>query len=368
MKKPKYVRLDRIKKTNSKYNILFGKRSDGKSYAVQEEILNNFLATGEAGAIVRRYEEDFRSKRGATYFDNLACNGEGENVIRKKTRGEWDRILYDGGRWYLGKFSEELNRSVHSEVPLAYKFALTSTEHDKSTSYPTIKTIVFEEFMSRDCYLEDEFVLFLNTISTIKRNRSDVKIYMLANTVDLFCPYIDEMGLTSFRTMKPGDMAVYKCGEDGPQIAVEFTDTAKRDKEADSYFAFNNPKLRMITSGEFELPLHPHAPEKIKNDMIRFRFFIRFSDVMLQANIVRGTMGPFLFIHPKTSPFKETKKDLIYQQEPSVSPFVRRSFRSPIFPIEQKILFLVKTGKIFFSDNQTGEAFFRFCEQAGISA
>ena len=363
----KYVRLDRIKAQNAQYNILYGKRSNGKSYAVQEEIVDNFLKDRSAGAVIRRYEEDYKGKRAATYFDNLSCNEDGKNVIKEKTGGEWDRIVYDSGRWYLGKYADDLARVVRAEIPLAYKFALTSMEHDKSSSYPSVRTVVFEEFMSRGEYLDDEFIVFCNTLSTIIRNRNDVKIYMLANSVDMFCPYIDEMGLTSFREMHPGDLAVYNYGESGLRVAVEYTDTIRKDKGSDVYFAFDNPKLKMITDGSWELPQHPHAPEKIKPEMIHFRFYIKYSDRTLQANVVNGTDGAYIYVHPKTSPFKEDRNDLIYTDDPSPSPYIRKSFRSPAFPAEEKILRLVRYGKVFFSDNPTGEAFYRFCEHNRIA-
>lgn len=364
----KYVRLDRIKKLNALYNILFGLRSNGKSYATQEEIVDNFLRDGSTGAVIRRYEEDWKGKRAATYFDNLSHNEKGENVIEKKTRGEWDRITYDSGRWYLAKWSEKLNRVVHSEIPIAYKFALTSMEHDKSTSYPTVTTVVLEEFMTRGEYLEDEFVIFCNVLSTIIRNRDNVKIYMLANSVDYFCPYIEEMGLTNFRSMKAGDLAVYDYGESGLRVAIEYTDAVRPDNPSNKYFAFDNPKLRMITEGSWELPQYPHAPEKIRPEMVLFRFFIRYADRVLQAHVIDGSAGPYLFIFTKTSAFNPGEDDLIYSPDPSPRPNIRRSFRSPAYPVEERILRLVRSGKTFFSDNTTGEAFSRYLEQEGIVA
>ena len=121
-------------------------------------------------------------------------------------------------------------------------------EHDKSTSYPDITIIVYDEAISRDGYITDEFVLFCNVLSTIIRQRDDVVIYMLGNTVNKYCPYFVEMGLTDVKNMKEGDLQVYSYGDSRLKVAVQFTDSiSKKGKASDVYFAFNNPKLQMIT-------------------------------------------------------------------------------------------------------------------------
>ena len=66
---------------------------------------------------------------------------------------------------------------MYDKQPFCYAFALSELEHDKSTAYPNVTTVLFDEFLSRKSYLPDEFVLFMNTLSTIIRERDNVKIY-----------------------------------------------------------------------------------------------------------------------------------------------------------------------------------------------
>ena len=58
-----------------------------------------------------------------------------------------------------------------------------------------MKTILFDEFITKGMYLTDEFMAFMNTLSTIIRQRDNVKIFMCGNTVNKFNPYFEEMGL-----------------------------------------------------------------------------------------------------------------------------------------------------------------------------
>ena len=184
-------------------------------------------------------------------------------------------------------------------------------EHDKSTAYPKIRNILFDEFLSRTMYLTDEFVLLMNVFSTIIRQRTDVKIFMLGNTVNKYCPYFREMGLTNIKSMKPGQIDVYKYGDSGLQVAVEYTAETK-SKESNVYFAFNNPRLQMITGGKWEIDIYPHSPCKFREKDIKFSYFIDFSDSLLQCDIVYKEGKYFTFIHPKTTPIKNKEKQLIY--------------------------------------------------------
>ena len=138
---------------------------------------------------------------------------------------------------------------------LGYTFALSDGEHDKSTSFPNIKTIVFDEFLTNKVYLNDEFVLFMNTVSTIVRRREDVRIYMLGNTVNKYCPYFQEMGLEHIQKMVQGTIDIYAYGESTLTVAVEYCANAQTEARptAHKYFAFNNPKLAMITGGAWEI-------------------------------------------------------------------------------------------------------------------
>ena len=86
-----YYDVAHIDKLNCHYNIIFGKRSNGKTYSVLKKIVNNYAKHGEQGAYLRRYREDFKGKRGATMFDALIANDE----IRKATNGKWDTGEFD---------------------------------------------------------------------------------------------------------------------------------------------------------------------------------------------------------------------------------------------------------------------------------
>lgn len=351
-KKPKikYYSLDDILTKNAQYNVIFGERSNGKTFSVQDYAVRRYWSTGQQLAVVRRWVDDFRGKRGATMFDGVVNAG----VVKEITDGEWTHIYYYSYRWYFARLDEN-GKVEHMDEPFAYGFAITAMEHDKSTSYPNITTILFDEFLTRKSYLPDEFVLFMNVISTIIRYRDDVTIFMLGNTVNQYCPYFQEMGLTKIKTMQPGDIHVYEYGESGLRVAVEYSDSPNKFKPSDKYFAFDNPKLSMITGGAWELAIYPHLPVKYKPKDVLFTYFISFNEELLQCEIIQHDDTLFTYIHRKTTPLKEPDRDIVFSPNPSHRPNFKRRLTKPTNRMEKVIYHFFAKEKVFYQDNTVGE-------------
>ena len=351
-KKQTFYSLENINSKNCHYNLIFGSRSTGKTYACLNQGLENYFNNGEQFAYVRRWAEDLKRGRGGKLFDALTANG----VVKTLSHGEYDNVVYYSGAFKLAKFDNELGKNVISDEVIGYSFAITEMLHDKSTSYPNITTIIFDEFLTRDGYLPNEFVDFMNVISTIVRLRTNVKIYMLGNTVNKYCPYFKEMGLTNIESLKRGEIDVYKYGSSGLRVAVEYADSPNEQKKASNmYFAFNNPKLEMITSGVWELAMYPHCPTKYTRKEILYIYFIEFEQHLLQCEIVNTNNNYFTFIHEKTTELKPNNKNLVYSQQHNSLTNYRRKITKPATTMERKIFAFYLNDRVFYQDNEIGE-------------
>lgn len=357
----KFYSSDKIRKENAQYNIIFGERSNGKTYDALHHGIEEYAKTGKQTAYIRRWSEDFKNKRAVTLCDGLVYNGE----IMRLTEGKWSNVYYYSGRWYLCKYDED-NIRITDPKPFMYAFALTSSEHDKSTSYPDVTTIIYDEFLTRDGYLPDEFVTFMNVISTIIRFRTDVKIFMLGNTVNQYCPYFREMGIEEIKDMKQGTIRVYNYGDSGLKVAVEYCSSMKSEKDNNMYFAFDNPKLNMITSGVWELDLYPHCPVKYKPKDILLTYFIKFSNEVLQCEIIQVDDMLFTFIHRKTSDLQERPTDIIYSQDYNPKPLRFRSLLRGYNSTCLKIKRFFDDDMVYYQDNMVGETvrnYLQWCQQ-----
>lgn len=297
-----------------------------------------------------------------TCYDSLACNGEGNNRIAEIFENEYDGIMYEAGLYTLTKYDEASGKAVNTGIIVAYGFSLNSAEHYKSGSWPSVGLVLFDEFIAmKGVYLVDEFVIFMNMLSTIIRQRDDVDIWMCGNTISKHCPYFREMGLNHILESKPGDIDVYEYSN-GLRVVTCYSDTASKKRKSDIYFAFDNPKLRMITDGSWQLDIYPHAPCKwVPKDEV-FRFFIRFEDALFQADVVNKDGNPFLFIHEKTGEIKDPENDFVYQQEWSCRTNVRRNILRPTLPVEKRIAMLFRQDKVFYQDNTVGDMIHGYLE------
>lgn len=353
MAKEKFYSLDAILTHDADYNMIYGERSNGKTTAVLRYGLEDHINSGYKNqlAIIRRWEEDFKGKNGQQMFENIVHLGWVEELTKKK----YNSIYYYSQRWFLCNYDEFGNKTAQAEDPFALGFSITSEEHYKSTSYPNIKTILFDEFITRQYYLPEEFVKFQNLLSTIIRLRTDVKIFMCGNTINKFCPYFAEMGLTGIKKQQRGTIDIYTYGDSTLKVAVEYSDFPSKKKASNKYFAFNNPKLEMITHGGWEIDIYPHLPVKYKPKDVVYFFYVVFDEEMLQGNIICVEDKTFLYFHRKTTPIKEDNTQIVYQQQTDYRRNYRVSILKPYSKVDKYIAELLSRKKAFYQDNEIGE-------------
>lgn len=337
---------------NAHYYVVYGERSNGKTYSSLDYALDNFIKNGEQFAYVRRWGEDIRKKQLSQLFAAHAENGE----IAKLSKQNWTGMDYTGNKFRLTKSDEE-GKLIISEDIAGYAFDLNSMEHYKSISFPRITTIIFDEFLSRNGYLPNEFILFTNVISTIVRQRNNVKIIMLGNTVNKSCPYFQEMGLSHVKEQEPGTIDVYHYGTSGLEVIAEYcSPTSKRGgKKSDVYFAFDNPELQMITQGAWEIAIYPHKPCPFKPKDIQMVFFIEFEDDLLQCECVSVESGTFIFIHRKTGEIKYPDSDIVYTTRPSEKWNYRMCLTHQSDKFSKTIMQFFRENNVFYADNEVGE-------------
>lgn len=353
-KKIKYYNIAHLLKDypDAYYYMAFGERSNGKTYSALDYALERYFKEGEQFAYIRRFGEDVKPKNLSTLLDAHIEN----HRIEALSGGTFSLVNYTGGRFIAYNY-EEGGKITQDKHPMGFAFDLNSMEHHKSTSYPRVTTIIFDEFLSRQGYLNNEFTLFMNTLSTIIRDRSNVKIFMIGNTVNKYCPYFTEMGLSHIKDQQPGTIDLYTYADSGLSVVVEYCDpTAKHGgKRSDVYFAFDNPQLKMITSGAWEIAIYPHLPEKYRPKDVVCNFFIMFDDIILHCELVSTDKSYFMFVHPKTTPIKDEDEDIVYTNVPDGRWNYRVGIANQMDSLSIAVRKLIAENRVFYSDNETGE-------------
>ena len=333
----KYYSLKKILKNNSQYNVIIGERSNGKTYACLKYALDNFFKKGEEFVYLRRWNDDVKTKRMQTLFTPF------KDYLEKRN----GKVIFKSGTFYFVDLDTEI------ETVMAYALSISEVEHMKSSSYENVTTVIFDEFLTRRVYLVNEFVSFMNVLSTIIRKRENVIIFMLGNTVNRYCPYFSEMGLKNVEHMKQGTIDLYKYSS-GMTVSVEYCSNLNKVKKGSSYFAFDNPDLKMITEGKWELGIYPHVSWRLYSENIFYSFVISFNDKLYQGDLYNDDNGIYIFIHDKTTPIKEGT--LVY----SLESVPDKLYNVSVFTGGNKVLNLIKNlflnNKVFYQDNSVGDS------------
>lgn len=359
LKKTKYYDISHLTKDypDALYYVVFGERSNGKTYSALDYALRNYYQKGgEQFAYLRRFGEDVRKKNLSNLFSAHATN----NRLRDLSGGKFSLVDYTSNKFVPYSFVDE--EMVKAPEPIGFAFDLNSMEHYKSTSFPRVTTIIFDEFLSRRGYLTNEFVLFMNTLSTIIRDRNNVKIFMIGNTVNKYCPYFSEMGLTHVKDQKPGTTDIYTYSDTNLNVIVEYCDPMSKrgGKQSDMYFAFDNPQLKMITSGSWEIAIYPHLTTRYRPKDIMYNFFINFDGALLHCELICTDTEYFIFIHPKTTPIKDEENDIIYTNQHNERWNYKIGLMNQSDTLSLIIRKLLSENRVFYSDNETGEVMRNF--------
>lgn len=354
--KTKFYSTKQIDDTKAEYRLILGERSNGKSYALKVKALENYADHGGRTVWIRRYEKEILKKNIFDMFSSLYDNGEFERIFK----GKWENVVLKNGGFYLCRYDEEEQKWIDDFQPFMKIVCVADSEHERDKSFTDLDMIVYDEFVTRGYYLYGEFVRFVNILSTYIRERNDVIVYMLGNTVSKNCPYFAEMGLHRVFTQKQGTIDVYTLNrvindeEIKTTIAVEIV-ANKGSKKSDKYFAFDNPRMKMITSGEWELEIYPHLPFHYERYDVVGVFCIVIQNKTLQCDCVCNEDGKYIFVHEKTTPIKENT--LTYGKSMPVTKYSHRTLFKPLTAFQRAIVNCIKSERIYYQDNTIGELF-----------
>lgn len=340
----KYYNIKNILKQNAQYNLIYGKRSNGKSYQVKKFLLERFRDYGEKFVLIRRYRSDITQALTDIYFADTPLNTIFPN-------GEYDTIYTHGGRVYIAKLDDG-KRTNAAEV--GYVRALSEAQRYASGAYVGTKNAVFEEFISlKDGdYLPNEIMVFRHLISTVFRNNSDVKVFLIANTISRLSPYWREFGV-DVNTQAQGTIVTHTVETEAGtlKIACEYcADTTGKSK------LFFGEGADMTNEGKWLTREYPHiTAEMLENSESVFVFVVEYNTSRFLCDYRQDDDGGvFVFVTPKTSAVQPYT--LCYTNRVTNNLYYRRGL-TPRNARERAIIDTLKH-RSFFADNLTGTEFF----------
>ena len=249
---------DEIDKTGANYRIVIGMKSNGKTYGMKLKFLENFFKHGKQFAYLRTSVEEIKLKRVSGYWADMT------DVLQEYGQHyfpgyDFYSIEIRNGRFILYGNTTDPVKAEKLGV-MGYYFALNQTRYDSSIPYPDINIICYEEFLSTDYESPENFPQFIKFVSTIKRKRTDMVVYLLGNTVSRSSVILGGMGI-NVRELKQGTVQLFSYhwgdGANPNTVAIEWCRRYEQSTQSESFFHFGDPRELMITNGLWETGEYP---------------------------------------------------------------------------------------------------------------
>lgn len=152
---------------NALFNFIVGARSAGKTFGAKQWAIKDFLKNKKEFIYLRRYKTELKTIK--NFFNDIA-------------------FLFPECEFLVKPPNFYINGKLAGTA-----IALTTSKIEKSTSFPNVNKIIFDEFIIENTgayrYLKDEITNFFETYSTIARLRDDVRVYFLSNALSITNPY-----------------------------------------------------------------------------------------------------------------------------------------------------------------------------------
>ncbi len=351
-------------------NVIWGQRSNGKTYGYLKHALETFRDSGRTFVYVRRWAEDISVKNMMKLMAPLPVDKiYGKGFVIKFYRGAF--TLYDER-----DDIEEADREEPQTV--GWAIALNQVAHTKSQTFIDVKILMLDEFLQlkTERILKDEFDAWEQTISTVLRTTTDAEIYIIGNSVCKYTPYFTPYGIDP-NAIKQGEIKVIELPNEvgePTRVVAEYCKYNPKIGERTSKYVRSS---KMARTGEWEIQdvsNIPHTDNEMAHEMLLCSMFDHVMGINLGIflrcskwrtyEVINGIYTEkyhereFLVIRQTTKKSSyyhlTTTKDLKYNTWTNA----QRMFKDIVEYTEIDILKELSMGRVFCEDKFTADYFY----------
>lgn len=244
--------------------VIWGQRSNGKTYQVLLYALKNYKKSKRTFVYVRRWAEDIVVKSMTKLMSPLPV----EDIF-----GKGYAIKFFRGAFIL--YNEEDNEI--EEQTIGWAVALNQVAHTKSQTFDKAQVIILDEFLQlkSERVLRDEFDAWEQTVSTIARTQQDMRIFIIGNSICKYSPYFSPYGIDP-NQIKQGEikeiLLTNEEGEPTRVIAEWCKYNPKIGKRTSKYVRGS----KMAKTGEWEIEEVaniPHTDNEVATEQLLCSMF-----------------------------------------------------------------------------------------------
>ena len=375
MSKKVYYNIDNLDKLGATINILYGERSNGKSYQLKhkkglypylknttsykrnyydkDKIIEDNIKAGTRFILLRRNKEEISSEKVEQYLNDID--------IMALTNDEYNCFSVYKKAIYLSKYDNDTGKTKRYDK-IGYVMALSTEQNYAGASYLDVHDIIFEEFMTRTVYLSNEPDKLMNLYSTIDRKRGTTRLWLVGNSISRVCPYLEDWGLMEIiRNLKQGDIKT-------KWISTNSTDNEGRDVEVllaieycrstgNSSYAIGK-HADMLNKGDWQSDPQPHLKDSYKDYKMLFRIGFQYQSFKFLGEYLQDKdYNTLWFIYPYNREFK--KNLIVFSDIIKESNYWQKDIYNPTFKSEslRNVLSTFRESKIFYATDLVGTDF-----------
>lgn len=351
--KKTHYNIDELASKGCLYNLIFGARSDGKSYQVKHKMaVVKYVKTGRRFILLRRWAEEIKPEKIEQYFSDVD--------VTTLTGGRYNCIVMFKKQLFFAYYDFESGKTKRGEK-IGYVMSLNAEQHYAGASYLDVDDIIYEEFFARTPYLPGEPDKLVNLWSTVDRKRFTTKIWCVGNTISRVCPYIPEWGLHKIiSNMKQGDIRTTKipAGEDENGTPLFVTMGIEHCKSTGSNLAIGKHK-DMINTGSWQSDPQPHLPKSLKEYKSMLTVMFVYNEFKFACSYLHDLTDGInvWFIKPYDGEIDD--HTIVFSNMVKQSPYWQRDIYNTNFLNERlnKVFDTFREGNIFYATDLCGTDF-----------
>ena len=339
--------VEKAKELNCPYIAIIGGKGTGKTYGCVDYALKDFFNGNSKRPFfyARRFDKTFTP----SICGNLV-NIHRQDIINL-SKGKYNKADLRGKVFTLSREiinDAGLKKKTNTDI-IAYCRSLNNVETETGDDKGDISCIIYDEFLTRNAELKDEFTKLQILHNNATRNRTDrfIPMFLLGNTVSRDSEVAEQFGIR-LRDIKRG-LNVFENSKHQTRIILYYTDaTEKNIESAETYYnRFENSRINMISRGDWILGSYNIAPY----DMLMLRgFTAKFYFNRVAVNVTIGVKGinPYLLVRKPSENYQIT-----------ISPY---HGKKNLQVIPQTYIDLVKRGNLYVETSEIGEDFRDICK------
>lgn len=236
-----------------------GGKGNGKTYGIILYYLKQRMETGRPLRYLRRYRESIAPKA----LQSL-CRPHKQTLINL-SGGKFNDFQYFQNRFWLIRRDDGGKIVEKDRQPFIIASALNTVEANTGADEGECSAVFYDEFLSREKELSDEFYNLMIFHNNCTRNRTGYycPLILVGNTVTRDSSLITNFGVNMY-DLKKGEITVVKNSKKEPVIVFEYcAEVQIMQESADTYYKrFENDRIKMIYKGDWTTGNYPYLSQQ----------------------------------------------------------------------------------------------------------